>query len=54
MSKYTGAEIQRMARVALAARTNAPDKWLQLQLTLSMRTGINPHQIERRIKEMAR
>lgn len=41
------------ARFALAARDMGDERWLLLVLTLCLRTGLNPSEVEQRIVALA-
>lgn len=53
MSKYTQDELRRWAQIALVARDSNDERYLALVLTLSMRTGLSPEEVEKRIKRLA-
>lgn len=53
MSKYTDAELKQMAQVALQARESGDPRYTLLIIELSIVTGVNTHECELRILEMA-
>ena len=51
--KYSVNALKGKARQALLARDNGDERWMQLVLTLSVRTGLHPDAIAKKIEALA-
>jgi hypothetical protein len=53
MSKYAPKQIKQAAQIALKARDLGDTRWLELIMTMCVRTGLDPRQVERNIESLA-
>lgn len=52
--RYDHRELQEMAQVALKAKRQMDPRYSQLIMAMMLRTGLDPEEIERKLKELAR
>jgi len=54
MSKYTTEALQAKAKETIRAKVSGDVRYLQLILTMSMRTGLDTKQVESKIEQLAK
>lgn len=53
MSRYTNEQLAAMAAIAIKDKEEGGMKYMHLQLTMALHTGLPPEEIDRRIEAMA-